>query len=65
MQETSANPFWVALICVARCAVPLILMLGVTYLLKKLGLISEPAHKPPEAENGDDSDEGGLAHDKA
>ncbi len=66
MSESSANPLWVTLICVARCAVPLLLMLGVTYLLKRLGLIAEPAHKPPETENGEGSDdEGGMAHGEA
>jgi hypothetical protein len=67
MQETSANPVFVALLCAARCLVPLLIMLGITYLLKKFGLIAEPPQPPPEQQNGNNNhdSEGGLAHGKA
>ena len=64
-----ANPFLVSLICVVRCLVPLLIMLGVSYLLKKLGLIAESPKPPPESPNNvndhPNPGEGGLAHGKA
>lgn len=67
MEEAPTNPIWITLLCVARCVIPLIIMLGVTYLLKKLGLIAEPATPPAEEDNGNNqaSGEGGMAHGKA
>jgi len=44
-------------------------MLGVSYLLKKLGLIAESPKPPPESPNNvndhPNPGEGGLAHGKA
>ena len=73
MDEPSANPLLVSLICAARCVIPLLIMLGITYLLKKFGLIAEAPRVPPEEDNGNNlnngamknGDEGGLAHGKA
>ena len=73
MDEPSANPILVSLICAARCVIPLLIMLGITYLLKKFGLIAEAPQLPPEEDNGNNlsngtmknGDEGGLAHGKA
>ena len=74
MDEPSANPLLVSLICAARCVIPLLIMLGITYLLKKFGLIAEAPQPPPEDDNGymstdgnnlNNGDEGGLAHGKA
>jgi hypothetical protein len=66
MDRASANPFLVSLICVVRCLVPLLIMLGISYLLKKFGLISEPPEPPEELEenhnNHTNTGEGGLAH---
>lgn len=65
MQETSTNPLWVSLLCAARCLIPLLIMLGITYLLRKFGLIAEAPKPPPEIDNGNNEGEGGLAHGKA
>jgi hypothetical protein len=68
MEEPSANPFLVTLFFIARCLVPLLVMLGISYLLRRLGLIAEPPPPPPEYDNGDNDQnnanngEGGLAH---
>jgi hypothetical protein len=70
MENANTNPFLVALFFIARCLVPLLLMLGVSYLLKRFGLISPPPEPPPDSDNGNnDGDhqnhnngEGGLAH---
>ena len=48
--EGGANPVIVALLFVVRCLVPLALMLGVSFLLRRLGLIRVP---PPSSEDND------------
>lgn len=49
--DKGANPVIVALLCVARCMIPLMIMLGVTYLLKRLyGELSPP--RPDGRERG-------------
>jgi hypothetical protein len=65
MDDSGANPLVVALLFLVRCLVPLALMLGISYLLRRLGLITEP---PPE-ENGtqerQDTRKGGRGHGRA
>jgi hypothetical protein len=52
----------------ARCLVPLLIMFGISYLLKRLGYIKEPPSLPSESRNGGDehnignTEEGGLTH---
>lgn len=68
MDSSSANPFLVALFCVARCMIPLLIMLGISYLLRRFGLIAEPPKPPPEQNNGNNlanSGEGGRSHGNA
>jgi len=64
LDEGGANPVIVALLFVVRCLVPLALMLGVSFLLRRLGLIRVP---PPSSD--DDLDlqptQGGQSHDPA
>lgn len=40
------NPIIILLMFIGRCLVPLLLMLGVSYFLRRLGLIKEPAPPP-------------------
>ena len=75
MERSSANPLFLALFFMIRCLVPLLIMLGVSYLLRRLGLIKEsppPSNHRGDMNNttntddGDDSSKhgnGGLAHD--
>lgn len=66
MNEPSANPIWVTLLCVARCVIPMVLLLGLSYLIRKLGLVAEPPQPPPQENNGpDNTSEGGLIHGSA
>ena len=70
MQEATEGPIFLveALLFVLRCVVPLLLMLGVSYLLKRFGLISPPPPPPPDRDNDnnhDNSNGGGVAHGKA
>lgn len=55
------------LLFVLRCLVPLLLMLGLSYLLKRLGLIKPPPPPPPDRDNGNNNktNGGGVAHGKA
>jgi hypothetical protein len=71
MENANTNPFLVALFFIVRCLVPLLLMLGVSYLLKRFGLIASPPEPPPDQDNGNNNNdqnhhpnngEGGLAH---
>jgi hypothetical protein len=48
MGDATANPIFVALICIARCLIPLLLLFGVSYLLRRLGVIAKPTPPPEE-----------------
>jgi hypothetical protein len=50
MEDSPANPIYVFLFFVVRCFVPLLIMLGISALLRKLGYIRE-APKTPTAQN--------------
>jgi len=73
MNET-ANPVFVVLLFILRCLVPVAILLGISYLLRKLGLVSETP-EPPSGydDNGDDlppqdtedEKEGDSTHDNA
>ena len=58
----------VSLFFMARCLVPLLIMFGISYILKRLGYIKESPSAPPESRNvGDEhnkgnTEEGGLTH---
>jgi hypothetical protein len=68
MEETSStNPLIVSLFFILRCVIPLIIMLGISYLLQRLGVIAKPTEPPADRDNGDDShaaNGGDLAHAK-
>jgi hypothetical protein len=68
MHEGSLNPLYIALLYILRCAVPLGIMLGISYLLRRLGFISKPAPPPKGWDDEEDNNhndnpfDGGLAH---
>ena len=52
MQEATEGPIFLVeavVICAPLCLVPLLLMLGLSYLLKRLGLIAPPPRRRPIA----------------
>jgi hypothetical protein len=65
MDKVDLNPLYVIFLYVLRCLVPLGIMLGISYLLRRFGLIKEP---PPPPENWNDNQNnhgtanGGIAH---
>jgi hypothetical protein len=65
MDEANLNPLVVILLYILRCMVPLGIMLGISYLLRRFGVIKAPP-PPPEDWNGDenedDASQGGMAH---
>jgi len=67
VEQQAESPIIVGvLLFAARCIVPLLLMLGVSYLLRRWGLIAEPPPPPPN--NGANENNGGQpggAHGKA
>lgn len=54
MNETAANPVFVALLFILRCLVPLIILFGVSYLLRRLGLVVIENPEPPEEDEDQD-----------
>ncbi len=52
MNEPSTNSFFVVLLFILRCLVPLAILFGVSYLLRRMGLVaietSEPKEEPME-----------------
>jgi len=54
MNETSASPLFVVLLFILRCLVPIAILFGVSYILRKLGLVAETPEPPAGyEENGD------------
>jgi hypothetical protein len=56
MNEPSTNQFFVVLLFILRCLVPLAILFGISYLLRKMGLVAVEAPEPPD-ENGDETGE--------
>lgn len=66
MDNASANPIIVFLLCVARCLIPVLILLGVSYLLRRFGFIKTPPPPPDEYDALDGNnplEEGGLVHE--
>lgn len=53
MGEATANPLFVALLCIARCLVPLVILFAVSYLLRHFGVIAKPTPPPEDYQNGE------------
>jgi len=46
MNEPSANPFFVVLLFILRCLVPLAILFGISYLLRRMGLVAIETPEP-------------------
>ena len=57
MNDTSTSSFFVVLLFILRCLVPLAILFGISYLLRRMGLIAietpEPNEKSEEKSTGD------------
>jgi hypothetical protein len=68
VEEATVNPFVMVLLFILRCLVPLGLLLAVSYLLRRLGLIAEPTKPPAGWNNGAGNgtpNNGGSAHEQS
>jgi len=54
MNET--NSVFVALLFILRCLVPLLILLGISYLLRSLGLVEIESPEPPEEDEEQDDE---------
>lgn len=57
MNEPSANPIFVALLFILRCIAPLVVLFGISYLLRKMGLVAVETPEPPDDRGEDDAGE--------
>ena len=48
MNEPSANSFFMVLLFILRCIVPLAILFGISYLLRRMGLVAIEAPEPKE-----------------
>jgi bacteriorhodopsin len=48
MNESSASSFYMVLLFILRCFVPLAVLFGISYLLRRMGLVAVEAPEPPE-----------------
>ena len=57
MNDTSSSSFFVVLLFILRCIVPLAILFGISYLLRRMGLVAietpEPYEKLEEKSTGD------------
>lgn len=60
IQDSAANPLVLALLFIARCLVPVGLLLGLSYLLRRLGLVQGPTPPADKPNNSQASNEGML-----
>jgi len=56
MNETASSPVFVALLFILRCLVPLAILFGISYILRKSGLVVTEAAEPPEEADNQDED---------
>lgn len=54
MSETTANPVFVALLFILRCLVPVAILFGISYLLRKMGLVAETPEPPLDYDETED-----------
>jgi hypothetical protein len=55
MGDASTNPIYVALLCIGRCLVPLIILFGISYLLRRFGIVAKPAPPTEEYQKSEDN----------
>jgi hypothetical protein len=67
MGNSLDSPLLVILLFILRCLVPLIILLGISYLLRKLGLVSGTYKEPPQDQDNNHNSigKGGLEHGKS
>jgi len=66
MDHNSVSPFFVILFFILRCVVPLLILMAISYLLRKFGLVAEPHKRSPkdQSTHTHQNAQGGLDHGK-
>ncbi len=64
MNDTSANSIFVALLFVLRCFIPVAILFGVSYLLRKMGLVATDPPEPPDERDENDSSTSAAVEDE-
>ena len=62
MNDSTTSPLIVPLLCILRCVVPLLILFGISYLLRRFGLITQPPPEPKEETDENHSGKGDLVH---
>jgi|688.fasta_scaffold570908_2 hypothetical protein len=57
MNEPSTSPLLVGLFFVGRCMIPVVVLIGISYLLRKFGLVVIEAPYDPDEETNEDEDQ--------
>ncbi|MFZ6029530.1 MAG: hypothetical protein ACOYYS_17595 [Chloroflexota bacterium] len=53
MEPVNPNPLFIGLLFVLRCMIPLLILFGISYILRRLGLVAEtPTNGKPSASGG-------------
>ena len=55
MGDATVNPVYIALLCIARCLIPLLVLFGISYLLRRFGVIAKPDPPPEEYERREEN----------
>ncbi|HEX9090593.1 MAG TPA: hypothetical protein VF831_03845 [Anaerolineales bacterium] len=55
MGDATVNPVYIGLLCIGRCLVPLLILFGISYLLRRFGVIAKPAPPPKDYHSGEDN----------
>jgi hypothetical protein len=64
MNDISANPVFVALLFILRCIVPLAILFGISYLLRKMGLVATESPEPPDDSDGAATEDVDVAQER-
>ena len=56
MNEPSTNPIFVALLFILRCLVPLGVLFGISYLLRRFGLVTIDNPEPSDDRDEENED---------
>lgn len=55
MNEVTASPVYIALLCIARCLIPVLVLFGISYLLRRFGIVAKPAPPPADYQNSEEN----------
>jgi hypothetical protein len=64
MNEPSANPAFVFFLFILRCLIPIAVLLGISYLLRMLGLVAPSPESNDEYDEDDEDDDNSANGDE-